>query len=76
MLYSIPPVRGDTGGEVGPIALESRKSVYLAMRVAAEGEEMLDLLKSADRVEFVAKAIPSGEEVRKSLSLWDDIDPQ
>lgn len=45
---------------VGPIDLESRKSVYPDMEVIAYGEETLDRLKSADRVEFVATTIPGG----------------
>jgi hypothetical protein len=65
------PVEGE---EVGPIDLESRTSVYRQMEVHAESDEMLERLKSADRVEFVATTIPGGGQVRKALTSWDDLE--
>jgi hypothetical protein len=49
--------------------------VYVAMEVEAEGE-MLSIVKSSDRLEFVATTIPGGERVRKSLPTWDPLDNQ
>ncbi len=73
LIDSFPPrPAGRRGHEVGPIDLESRKSVFVAMELEAEGE-MLSILKSADRLEFVATTIPGGEQVRKSLPAWDDL---
>jgi hypothetical protein len=68
----------DTGtglgpGEVEPIDLESRKSVYLSLQLVAEGEE-LSLVKSADQLQFVATLMPDDEKVSKSLSAWDDLE--
>jgi hypothetical protein len=63
-----------TSDELGPIDLESRKSVYLTAQVNAgwPQEVSSEQARSANRVEFVATRIPGGKKVRKSLPLWDD----
>jgi hypothetical protein len=61
---------GHRGEKVGPIGLESRKSVYVAMEIEAEGQ-MLDTLNRSDRMEFVATTIPDKEKVRESLPAWN-----
>lgn len=65
----IPQPPGHRGEEVGPLDLESRKSVYVAMEIEAEGQ-MLEALKRSDRMEFVATKIPGGDKVRESLPTW------
>jgi hypothetical protein len=60
-------------GEVEPIDLESRKSVYMSLQLVAEGEE-LSLLKSADQLQFVATMMPDNEKVSKPLPAWDDLE--
>jgi hypothetical protein len=52
--------------EVEPIDLESRKSVYISLQLVAEGEE-LSLVKSADKLQFVATMMPGDEKVSKRL---------
>jgi hypothetical protein len=59
------------GDELGPIDLESRKSVYLVVEVDAGCQEREEA-RSADRVEFVATKIPGGKKVREPLPLWAD----
>lgn len=66
----IPQPVGYRGEAVGPIDLESRKSVYVAIEMEAEGQ-MLDALKRSDRMEFVATKIPGGGQVRESLPTWN-----
>ena len=53
-------------GEVEPIDLESRKSVYVSLQLVAEGEE-LSPVKSADQLQFVATRMPDDEKVSKPL---------
>jgi hypothetical protein len=60
-------------GEVEPIDLESRKSVYMSLQLVAEGEE-LSLVKSADQLQFVATMMPDDEKVSKPLPAWDDLE--
>jgi hypothetical protein len=59
--------------EVEPIDLESRKSVYVSLELLAEGEE-LPLVKSADKLQFVATMMPDDEKVSKPLPAWDDLE--
>ena len=60
-------------GEVEPIDLESRKSVYVSLQLVAEGEE-LSFVKSADQLQFVATMMPDNEKVSKPLPAWDDLE--
>jgi hypothetical protein len=60
-------------GEVEPIDLESRKSVYVSLQLVAEGEE-LSLVKSADQLQFVATMMPGDEKISKPLRAWDDLE--
>lgn len=57
------------------IDLESRKSVFMSLNLYASAEE-LSLLKSADRLQFVATTIPGGKKMRKSLPKWDPLETQ
>jgi hypothetical protein len=75
LIDSFPPrPAGRRGHEVGPIDLESRKSVYMSLELEVEGEG-LSLLKESDRLEFVATTIPGGKRVRKALPTWDPLNP-
>ena len=60
-------------GEVEPIDLESRKSVYVSLQLVAEGEK-LSLVKSADQLQFVATMMPGEEKISKPLRAWDDLE--
>jgi hypothetical protein len=69
----VPPQHMPVPDEVEPIDLESRKSVYVSLELVAEGEE-LSVVKSADRLQFVATMMPDDEKVSKRLPAWDDLE--
>src|ERR687897_246019 len=69
----VPPQHMPVPEEVEPIDLESRKSVYVSLQLVAEGEE-LSLVKSADKLQFVATMMPDDEKVSKRLPAWDDLE--
>ena len=69
----VPPQHMPVPEEVEPIDLESRKSVYISLELVAEGEE-LPLVKSADKLQFVATMMPDDEKVSKPLPAWDDLE--
>ena len=72
---SITP-RVGTMGQSGAIDLPSRITVEKTLSVDA-GREQLDLLRSADRVEFVANVVPKGpfmqKRIMEALKTWDDL---
>jgi hypothetical protein len=49
--------------------LPSRTSVYQTMRLEASGE-MLEKIKRADRVRFVASVVPRNERIAVPLRRW------
>jgi len=69
----VPPQHMPVPDEVEPIDLESRKSVYVTLQLVAEGDE-LSLVKSADKLQFVATMMPDNEKVSKDLPAWDDLE--
>jgi hypothetical protein len=76
---SVTPTRGGESMEtVGPIDLESRKSVYVAMKLevaVADEAGKLARLRNADRLKFVATQIPGEKKVCEPLPAWDPLRP-